>query len=103
MAQQGDYGQTLVVTFTQAGTAVDVSGATSLSFRFELKKARTTFARTPTYVTDGSDGQVTYTIQSGDWSDVDDVWIQAVAIGTGWEQKTRPAKLTDLFENITVS
>lgn len=63
-------GQSLEVEFTvtdQDGAVVDISGATALVARFCLPD-KTSFDRTATLKTDGTDGKATYTTSTIDLS-----------------------------------
>lgn len=65
---QDDVGTEFRVTITDDEVpeiALDLSTATLLEFCFG-KPDGTVITRTPAFVTDGTDGQLTYTTQSGD-------------------------------------
>lgn len=62
----GDYGIVFRTTVNdQDCNAVDISSATAITFIFE-KPTGETFDRTGSFTTDGTDGQIEYTLQDGD-------------------------------------
>lgn len=60
----GSYGQSIRATITENGSAVNISSATSLKIRFRTPDGQT-IEKTATFVTDGSDGVMGYTVESG--------------------------------------
>lgn len=61
----GDIGTAIQVTLYDGSTALDVSGAASLTM-YLTKPSGTTLTKTATNVTDGTNGQIKYTTISGD-------------------------------------
>jgi len=63
-----DYGQTLVLTITDkdTGNAVDVSGYTTSKKIVLIDPSRNKAEKNAAFVTDGSDGQIEYTLADGD-------------------------------------
>lgn len=68
----GDIGTVIQVTLQDAGTAIDISGASTKSI-LVLKPDGTEVTWTAEFVTDGSDGAIKYTTASGDLN-VAGVW-----------------------------
>lgn len=65
---EGDVGTTFTVTVYEDTTppaALDLSTATTLQFKL-LRPDDTVLTVTPTFVTDGTDGQLQYNTQAGD-------------------------------------
>lgn len=62
---EGDIGTVFQFTFKDNGTAIDISTLTTREIIFK-KPDKTKLVKTPSLVTDGTDGLVTYTIASGD-------------------------------------
>lgn len=60
-----DIGTTIKFTVMQDGSAIDVSTATVKKVKFQ-RKDKTTFSRDVSFVTDGTDGLVSYTTVNGD-------------------------------------
>lgn len=78
----GNVGMVFTATITENSTAVDISGATGTGFVF-TRPNRTTVTVASTFVSDGSDGRVTYSSTSGLLS-VPGVWrYQAYINGVG--------------------
>jgi len=75
-----DYATVFTITVKNAaGTAVDISAATTKNFLFRKPDA-TVLTKTATFVTDGTDGQLTYTTITTDIDDVGIWTIQPLAI-----------------------
>lgn len=71
--QQDDVGVVFLITVVdQAGAAVDLSGATTISFIFQ-KPDDTLLVGTGTLATDGTDGKIQYEAEAGDL-DVAGTW-----------------------------
>lgn len=62
-----DIGTALDLTITESGAAVDVSGVGAAQIKLRSPEGRV-LTKTATFVTDGTDGKVRYTTQSGDLS-----------------------------------
>lgn len=64
----GDYGQTVVITFNDVDTsaAADISGYTTAQQMIFTNPSGSATTKTAAFVTDGSDGQITYTLVDGD-------------------------------------
>ena len=85
----GDIGTIIRLTVKENGTAVDVSSATTNQLVFK-KPNGTTVSKTATFQTDGTDGVVQYTTQSGD-IDVAGSWkVQANLVLSSWSGRTQP-------------
>lgn len=66
----GDYGIPITATVVDSsGSAVDISSATAQTIIIKRPTAATINTST-SFVTDGTDGQVTYTLADGDVSEV---------------------------------
>jgi len=61
----GDVGTVVELTVKDNGTVVDISTATALTIKFK-KPSGTTVTQTAVFSTDGTDGKLKYTFQSGD-------------------------------------
>lgn len=61
----GDYGTTFEVTLTDGCSAIDVSAATTITFRYK-KPDNSTEDKTGSLVNTGTDGKVKYVTVSGD-------------------------------------
>lgn len=63
----GDYGQIAILTIldTDTDSAADISGYSSSIQMIFTSPAGVETAKTATFVTDGTDGQIKYTIESG--------------------------------------
>ena len=78
----GDYGSVGKLTVTEDGTAVDVSGYTTLQFVF-TDPSGTETTKTAAFDTDGTNGVIKYTIESGLF-DTSGVWrVRAKVSATG--------------------
>ena len=60
----GSYGQSIRATITENGSAVNIATATDLKIRLRTPDGQT-IEKTATFVTDGSDGVMGYTVESG--------------------------------------
>lgn len=80
--RKNDYGNTLTVTILENGAAKNISAATTKTFSLQAPDGRG-FSKTAVFVTDGSDGQLYYTIEQGLLTQVG-VWkVQAVLTFAG--------------------
>ena len=61
----GDWGTVLTVTLIEAGAAVDISSTTTRQFII-TRPDKTILTVTAVFVTNGTDGQLTYTTVAGD-------------------------------------
>ena len=78
----GDVGTVITVAVQDEDEEVlDISDATALTL-YLRKPNRTYLTKTPTLYTDGTDGMVTYTSISGDWS-VSGTWGVEVKVTFG--------------------
>ena len=94
----GDIGTLITLAITDAGTAVDLSSATTKQIIF-LKPDRTKLTKSAEFSTDGTNGQLKYTTVSGDL-DLAGFWqVQAhVIMPTGeWRSST---ELFEVAENL---
>lgn len=82
-----DIGATRILTVKENGAALDISAATSLSVKVERPDG-TSFTKTPTFVTDGSNGKVQWlTTLAGDLS-LEGVYHDQVSFTlSGWTGK----------------
>lgn len=64
----GDYGQTVTITFYDVDTnaAADISGYTTAQQMIFTSPSGTETTKTAAFATDGTDGQIDYTLVSGD-------------------------------------
>jgi hypothetical protein len=60
----GDYGWQAIIRIVQDGDAVNVSSYTTLTINF-VKPSGATVSKTASFLTDGSDGDLAYTVESG--------------------------------------
>jgi hypothetical protein len=60
-----DYGAALEVTVEEDGSAVDISAATTTVIKMRTPDGRV-LSKSATLTTDGTDGKMRYTLQSGD-------------------------------------
>lgn len=72
-----DVGTVITLTVKEDGVAADISTATELQLRFWKPSDTSTYVE-PTFVTDGDDGQVTYTTLEGDLDEVGVYKLQVV-------------------------
>ena len=69
----GNWGHTHTITVTdEDGDIVDVSGATTKEIVFQ-RRGGSEITKEATFVTDGTDGQLRYTVESGEEETVDRV------------------------------
>ena len=78
----GDIGTTLIGTFSDCGTAVDISSASSIEMIIR-KPDQTKLTKTATFVTDGTDGQVQYITIAGDVDQAGNYKIQGKVVDGG--------------------
>ena len=93
----GDYGQTIILTIidTDTDAAANVSAyITTIQVQIS-DPAGNTATKTATYVSDGSDGQVKYTIASGDIDEVGSWRIRAKVTSAS-------AVLSSVWQSFTV-
>lgn len=85
----GDIGYLFTVTITNdAGTALDISDASTLQMRFK-SPAKTVTTQTAIFVTDGSNGQIQYTTASADDLDMPGLWtIQARVAAANYDKSS---------------
>lgn len=67
--RQDDIGTVFKVTFYEGGAVVDLSSASAKTIHFE-KPDGTTSSKTASFLTDGTDGILSYTTASGDLNQV---------------------------------
>jgi len=78
----GDYGTVVNMTVTEDGAEVDISTATAKKFIFKNRSGRVEVDAD--FVTDGSDGELTYTFLEGDLDTAGTWQVQAkVTLATG--------------------
>ena len=83
----GDIGTIVRMTIKELGSVVDLSSATTKQLVFK-KPSGTTVTKTAAFLTDGTDGIIEYTTQSGD-IDVAGNWkVQANLVLTSWTGHT---------------
>lgn len=63
--RQGDYGGVIRVTVKEAGAIKDISGYTTRQFRLIRPTDKAEFIKTATFTSDGTDGKLQYTVESG--------------------------------------
>lgn len=74
----GDIGTVFQATIKdETGAVVNVSGASSKVIKFK-KSDGSTVSKTASYTTDGTDGKIEYTIQSGDLNMAGDWQAEAI-------------------------
>jgi hypothetical protein len=78
----GDIGTTLIGTFSDSGTAVDISTASSIEMIIK-KPDQTKLTKTATFVTDGTDGKVQYITIAGDIDQAGNYKIQGKVVYGG--------------------
>ena len=87
----GDYGATFEDTILDNGVAEDISTATTLQFIFE-KPDGTLATKTGSFTTDGTDGKMQYTIESG--------LLDSAGV---WQYQTYVVTLTRVWKSEIVS
>ena len=96
--RKNDIGTVIYGTIADASGAVDISGATTKQIIL-LKPDGTSIQEDASFVTDGTDGQLSYTIQSGDLN-VCGTWrIQWLIILTSGTWRT-DAKTFKVYGNL---
>ena len=90
----GSYGQTITLTVVdEDGTVQDVSGYTTITIVGQSPDGRKTATANGSYVSDGSDGQVSFTWASGD-IDRSGTWILQMEFTTASEVfKSQPTEM----------
>jgi len=84
---RGDVGTVFVATIKQGSNVIDISAATTTQLLFE-KPDGSVLTKTATLTTDGTDGKLQYTTQSGDL-DMSGQWrLQAYLVLGTWTGKT---------------
>lgn len=96
----GDYGTALRLTVSEDGTAVDVSAATTKQIKLRTPEGRV-LTKTASFVTDGSDGAMQYTLQQGDL-DAPGLWRwQGYLAGVGgWTGHTSEGEPFDVKQTV---
>ena len=61
----GDFGTLFIITVQERGRSVDISSMVEKKIKFE-KPDQNIFERNLAFLTDGTDGKVTYTVVEGD-------------------------------------
>lgn len=82
----GDIGTEFVVTLKDGSSALDVSGASSITVYLE-KPSGEVLTKTASFVTDGTDGQIKVASESGDLDETDVWYIQVKLVlvnGNTW-------------------
>lgn len=94
----GDIGTVFEVTVQEDGIALDISTATTKQFVFK-KKSGALLTVDAEFVTDGSDGKLSYTTVSGDLNEVGQWQIQVyVVLPTGsWRSDVQ---YFDVYKNL---
>lgn len=85
--RKSDAGSTLTVTVEDGGTADDISAATTQQIKLR-KPDGTLSAITSSFVTDGTDGQVQITLNSGVINQVGSYGVQVYIEGVGFKYHT---------------
>jgi hypothetical protein len=83
----GDWGEPGRVTLTQGGTAFDASNYDTIIFLFKAPGATSFTSKTGAFLTDGSDGVCTYTIEENLFN-VAGTWTLHVRISSDTRQLT---------------
>lgn len=80
----GQYGASIPLTVVDdEGTAIDLSSYTGISIRALSPDARTTLSFTGAFVSDGTDGQISFSPTSGNTFDRDGTWKGQVQFSAG--------------------
>lgn len=87
--QVGDYGWTGKLTIVQDDVAQDISSYTTRRFIF-LSPSGARTAKTATFVTDGTDGALQYTVEAGVINEVGRWAVQARISKAGVELTSEP-------------
>lgn len=83
----GDIGTSLELEIVEDGVVIDISLATGLKMRFQ-KPSGTTLEKTASFLTDGTDGIITYVTQASDL-DESGLWTRQGAFVLGaWNGHT---------------
>lgn len=85
----GDIGTDIILTITEDGSTIDVSGVSTKSIIFR-KPSGSTVTKAAEFVTDGTNGQIKYVTASADDLDEDGIWhAQGYVAGLdGWSGKS---------------
>ena len=91
----GDYGFAIVLTLTDAtGTAVNISTATTKSYNIR-KPDQTVSTVTATFVSDGSEGKLTWTVTTGFFTLAGEYQIEAyVTDGSTYAKRSSLATIS---------
>lgn len=84
----GDIGTVFEITIQDNGTVVDISEATTQEIIFKKPDVDTVVVKATSFVTDGSDGKIKYTVASGDLDVIGKWQIQARIVLPGGEWKS---------------
>jgi hypothetical protein len=74
----GDYGFAITIIMTEGGTAKDISTASTKQFVFKKPDASTA-TKTAIFTTDGTNGSLYYTVETGFLNQIGAWQVQAVA------------------------
>ena len=77
----GEYGKSITLTLKKDGTAVDISSYTTNTI--EITSSKKKLSKSVSFTTDGTDGKVTFSFDSGEL-DIDEIWkAQIYLLKTG--------------------
>jgi hypothetical protein len=96
--RKNDYGTPFTATIQDNGSVVDISTATTKQFIFK-KPDGTVLTKSALFVTDGSDGQLTYSTVSGDLDMVGFWKLQAYVVTNAGQWRTDFYKF-HVFDNL---
>lgn len=89
-----DYGWTIYITVMgKDNNPLDLTLSNSVEISFSKPNSQISFLKTASFVTDGSDGQVYYTIQSGDIDEIGTWQIQVITTSSNSTLRSNIEKL----------
>lgn len=99
--QSGSIGVKITVTVQENAVAKDISAALNIVMRLRSDEVNTYKEFTPTFETDGTDGQVSYTTTTADDIDVTGLWSVQVYYELGaFKGFTEPVPAFMVLENL---
>lgn len=95
---KNDVGTPFEITLLHNGAVVNLSGVSSLSLEF-LKPNEDSLTVTPSFITNGTDGQLRYVFGSGDL-DIVGMWEYQVSYIRSGNMRASAVKTFRVYENI---
>jgi len=89
----GDIGSTITVTITEDGVVKDISDASTKTFK--IRRAHGLLSsKTASFLTDGTEGKLTWTTSSLDVLSSGHHWLQVYLVTPGWSGHTAMHRFT---------